>query len=88
MCPKIEHRSLTLGEVLDGDRMAVSKYDIGFKESFDRKSLCTKEMSEKELETLKEAVEDLYYFEFIFGESRGSGRVIGQYHSVVGCPQV
>lgn len=29
--PQIEHRSLTLGEVLDGDRMAVSLYDIGFK---------------------------------------------------------
>lgn len=27
---KIEHRSLTLGEVLDGDRMAVSLYNISF----------------------------------------------------------
>lgn len=28
---QIEHRSLTLGEVLDGDRMAVSLYEINFK---------------------------------------------------------
>ena len=28
---QIEHKSLTLGEVLDGDRMAVSLYDVNFK---------------------------------------------------------
>ncbi|XP_022257010.1 transmembrane 9 superfamily member 1-like, partial [Limulus polyphemus] len=28
---KIQHKSLTLGEVLDGDRMAFSNYDIKFK---------------------------------------------------------
>jgi hypothetical protein len=28
---QIEHKSLTLGEVLDGDRMAMSEYDIKFK---------------------------------------------------------
>lgn len=65
---QIEHRSLTLGEVLDGDRMAVSLYEIGFKESFNRRVLCTKTMSETELDFIKEAVEDLYYFEFIYGE--------------------
>ena len=28
---QVETRSLTLGEILDGDRMAVSMYDIKFK---------------------------------------------------------
>ncbi|KAJ8321887.1 hypothetical protein KUTeg_000358 [Tegillarca granosa] len=31
---KIEHKSLTLGEVLDGDRMALSLYDINFKRKY------------------------------------------------------
>lgn len=31
---KVEHRSLTLGEVLDGDRMAVAMYDVKFKRKF------------------------------------------------------
>ena len=31
VCLQVEHKSLTLGEVLDGDRMALSLYDIGFK---------------------------------------------------------
>lgn len=66
--PQIEHRSLTLGEVLDGDRMAVSLYHIGFKESFERRVLCTKSMSETDMDSIKEAIEDLYYFEFIYGE--------------------
>ena len=65
---QIEHRSLTLGEILDGDRMAVSLYEIKFKETFERRELCTKSMTDKDLDTLKEAIEDLYYFEFIYGE--------------------
>lgn len=65
---QIEHRSLTLGEVLDGDRMAVSLYEIRFKESFDRRVLCTKTMTETDLDSIKEAIEDLYYFEFIYGD--------------------
>ena len=28
---QIEHKSLTLGEVLDGDRMALSQYELKFK---------------------------------------------------------
>lgn len=59
---------MTLGEVLDGDRMAVSMYNISFKESFERKSLCTTELEEKDLERLKHAIEDLYYFEFVYGK--------------------
>lgn len=35
---KIVHRSLTLGEVLDGDRMAESMYSINFKVPVDKKS--------------------------------------------------
>lgn len=31
---QVEHRSLTLGEVLDGDRMAKAMYDIKFKRKF------------------------------------------------------
>lgn len=69
MCvPQIEHRSLTLGEVLDGDRMAVSMYNITFKETFTRKSLCTAQLKEGDVERLKHAIEDLYYFEFVYGE--------------------
>lgn len=65
---KVEHKSLSLGEVLDGDRMAVSMYQIDFKESFDRKEVCTVTLGETEVDQLEEAIEDLYYFEFVYDE--------------------
>ena len=55
--------------MLAGDRKAVSDYDIGFLESFDKKTLCTVELNQAEIDTLREAIEDLYYFEFVFGET-------------------
>ncbi|XP_071854416.1 transmembrane 9 superfamily member 1-like [Apostichopus japonicus] len=62
----VETKSLTLGEILDGDRMAESMYDIKFKESTkEDKHLCTFKLTSKELSHLKEAIEDLYYFEFV-----------------------
>lgn len=66
---QVEHRSLTLGEVLDGDRMAVSMYNISFKESFERKELCHTELEEDDIKKLQEAIEDLYYFEFVYGKN-------------------
>lgn len=40
-CPeKIRHKSLTLGEVLDGDRMAESLYVIRFRENVEKRVLC------------------------------------------------
>ena len=68
VCCQIEHRSLTLGEVLDGDRMAVAMYNVSFKETFDRKVLCTTSLNTQELKQLQEAIEDLYYFEFVYGK--------------------
>ncbi|KAK2147230.1 hypothetical protein LSH36_563g03039 [Paralvinella palmiformis] len=65
---KIEHKSLTLGEVLDGDRMAVSLYDIKFKEDVDNKLLCKAKLSDPDLTTLRDAIEDLYYFEFVLDD--------------------
>ena len=65
---QIEHRSLTLGEVLDGDRMAVSLYDITFKETFDQKVLCKLMLGEEDIAMLQSAIEDLYYFEFVYGK--------------------
>ncbi|XP_031570268.1 transmembrane 9 superfamily member 1-like [Actinia tenebrosa] len=65
---KVEHRSLTLGEVLKGDRMAVAMYDIHFKTDIENRVLCEVSMSKSGLETLRSAIEDLYYFEFNFDD--------------------
>ncbi|XP_048590054.1 transmembrane 9 superfamily member 1 isoform X2 [Nematostella vectensis] len=62
---KVEHRSLTLGEVLKGDRMAVAMYNIKFKENIESQLLCEVMLNKEELGELKSAIEDLYYFEFV-----------------------
>ena len=51
--------------------MAVSLYDITFKETFDQKVLCKLMLGEEDIAMLQSAIEDLYYFEFVYGKSRG-----------------
>ena len=54
--------------MLDGDRMAISLYDIKFKESFDQKELCKLVLKSEDISRLQVAIEDLYYFEFVYGK--------------------
>lgn len=65
---KVHHKSLSLGEVLDGDRMAESLYQIRFKENTEKKTLCQLTLSEKQVDQLREAIEELYYFEFVLDD--------------------
>ncbi|XP_076147189.1 transmembrane 9 superfamily member 1 [Alosa pseudoharengus] len=65
---QVRHKALSLGEVLDGDRMAESLYKIRFRENTDRQTLCQITLNEKEVEQLREAVEELYYFEFVLDD--------------------
>lgn len=65
---KVEHRSLTLGEVLKGDRMAVAMYDIKFKDSVKGASLCTQNLNEVDVQKLRHAIEELYFFEFLLDD--------------------
>nr|XP_033707153.1 transmembrane 9 superfamily member 1 isoform X3 [Tursiops truncatus] len=65
-CPeKIRHKSLSLGEVLDGDRMAESLYEIRFRENVEKRILCHMQLSSAQVEQLRQAIEELYYFEFV-----------------------
>uniref|UniRef100_A0AAQ5X437 Transmembrane 9 superfamily member n=1 Tax=Amphiprion ocellaris TaxID=80972 RepID=A0AAQ5X437_AMPOC len=65
---KVHHKSLSLGEVLDGDRMAESLYHIRFRENVEKKILCHLTLSEKQVDELREAIEELYYFEFVLDD--------------------
>ena len=44
--------------------------DFQFSEDFAYKKLCTVQLSGEDLKRMTEAVEDLYYFEFTFGNRR------------------
>ncbi|XP_053477406.1 transmembrane 9 superfamily member 1 [Ictalurus furcatus] len=65
---EVRHKALSLGEVLDGDRMAESLYNIHFRENNERQTLCQLTLSEKEVDQLREAIEELYYFEFVLDD--------------------
>ncbi|XP_051909962.1 transmembrane 9 superfamily member 1 [Hippocampus zosterae] len=65
---KVHHKSLSLGEVLDGDRMAESLYQISFRENVEKKTLCQLTLSENQVDQLREAIEELYYFEFVLDD--------------------
>ncbi|XP_035287439.1 transmembrane 9 superfamily member 1-like [Anguilla anguilla] len=65
---EVRHKALSLGEVLDGDRMAESLYDIRFRENTERRTLCQLTLTEAEVEQLREAIEELYYFEFVLDD--------------------
>ncbi|KAI1902155.1 hypothetical protein AGOR_G00041790 [Albula goreensis] len=65
---EVRHKALSLGEVLDGDRMAESLYDIRFRKNVDKQTLCQLTLSETEVEKLREAIEELYYFEFVLDD--------------------
>ena len=47
---EIQHRPLTLGEVLDGDRMAYSLYNIKFLQNEEMKPLCTNPLTMDDIE--------------------------------------
>ncbi|KAJ8406985.1 hypothetical protein AAFF_G00292610 [Aldrovandia affinis] len=65
---EVRHKALSLGEVLDGDRMAESLYDIRFRVNTERRTLCKLSLSETEVEQLREAIEELFYFEFVLDD--------------------
>lgn len=41
---------------------------VCFSENFERKEVCTVKLQQEDLQKLMEAIEDRYYFEFVFGE--------------------
>uniref|UniRef100_A0A8C5Q5G3 Transmembrane 9 superfamily member n=1 Tax=Leptobrachium leishanense TaxID=445787 RepID=A0A8C5Q5G3_9ANUR len=65
---QIVHKSLSLGEVLDGDRMAESVYKIEFRRNMEREPLCEQKLSVSQVEELRQAIEELYYFEFVLDD--------------------
>uniref|UniRef100_A0A2P2I5S5 Transmembrane 9 superfamily member n=1 Tax=Hirondellea gigas TaxID=1518452 RepID=A0A2P2I5S5_9CRUS len=61
----IEHKSLTLGEVLDGDRMARSLYKFNFGVDVKEQVLCSMVLSDEEVKQLSESIEENYYYELV-----------------------
>jgi len=67
--PKIlKHRVETLGEVLEGNRLTSSGYDVHFQEKMDTEVVCDISYSQEEVLAFKKAIDEYYYFQLILDE--------------------
>ncbi|KAG0565350.1 hypothetical protein M758_8G179500 [Ceratodon purpureus] len=62
------HKSEDLGEVLEGDRMVNTRYNVTFKVDKAVEDLCTVTLSPAEISKFKKAVEQDYYFQMFFDD--------------------
>lgn len=54
-----------LGEVLEGDRLVNTPYEIKFREDVETQTLCTKKLTGNDLENIRMAIAEDYYFQVI-----------------------
>lgn len=52
-----------LGEVLEGDRLVSTQYEIRFLKDVEDEELCTKTLNSEDLDKLRTAIMDDYYFQ-------------------------
>eukprot|EP00898_Chlorokybus_atmophyticus_P005779 jgi/Chlat1/6201/Chrsp44S05799 len=70
-CPPaagVQHKSEDLGEVLNGDRLASSLYDLSFRVDREMQPLCNQRLGKDELEKFRRAVRDDYYFQMYYDD--------------------
>jgi len=59
---------MTLGQVLRGDRLVNSLYDLHFKTDVERTVVCNQKPTEKDIQLLKAAIDANYMFELFVGD--------------------
>jgi len=71
-CPpakkEIQHRHVSLGEVLEGDAISNSAYDIRFGVNIQWQLLCKLHLQPSEIRQFKKAIDEFYFFEFLFDD--------------------
>ena len=58
-----EYKPEGLGEVLEGDRLVNTPYDIKFRVDKENELLCSRELTAKDLQKFRKAVKKDYYFQ-------------------------
>lgn len=60
----IVYKKISLGQQLTGSRQASSKFNLRFKENIEHKLLCDPTLSKRDIADFRDAIEELYFFEF------------------------
>jgi hypothetical protein len=64
----LEHKPETLGEVVDGNRLMNTPYDLSFKVDKQHEVLCSKQLTQKEINKLRNAIKKDYYFQMFYDD--------------------
>jgi len=70
-CPPadgLKHKAEDLGEVLIGDRLVGTPYEVSFRVDHENEKLCSKDLTEKDLVRFRKAVKDDYYFQMYYDD--------------------
>ncbi|KAK9806376.1 hypothetical protein WJX72_012132 [[Myrmecia] bisecta] len=62
----LEHKPETLGEVVDGNRLVNTPYDLSFMIERETTTLCHKELTKADISKFRKAVKEDYYFQMIY----------------------
>ncbi|EFJ24924.1 hypothetical protein SELMODRAFT_173941 [Selaginella moellendorffii] len=65
---EVKHKKEAMGELLEGDRLVSTVYEINFKEKKDVQKLCSATLDRKDKERFRKAVENDYYFQMFFDD--------------------
>ncbi|KAK9810322.1 hypothetical protein WJX72_008660 [[Myrmecia] bisecta] len=63
-----EYKTEGLGEVLEGDRLVNTPYDIKFRVDKENEILCSRELNAKDLKKFRKAVKKDYYFQMFYDD--------------------
>ncbi|XP_068661809.1 transmembrane 9 superfamily member 2-like [Aristolochia californica] len=65
---QIVEKKESLGEVLSGDRLSSSLYELNFRKDKNSESICKKKLSKQEVATFREAVKRDYYYQLYYDD--------------------
>eukprot|EP01025_Chloroclados_australasicus_P021661 TRINITY_DN2271_c0_g1_i1.p1 TRINITY_DN2271_c0_g1~~TRINITY_DN2271_c0_g1_i1.p1 ORF type:complete len:602 (-),score=61.60 TRINITY_DN2271_c0_g1_i1:553-2358(-) len=64
----IQYKALGLGEVVDANRLASTPYELNFRVDYDNKVLCNPSLNREEVEQLRRAVKEDWYFQMFYDD--------------------
>eukprot|EP00897_Mesotaenium_endlicherianum_P009077 jgi/Mesen1/8198/ME000442S07474 len=69
-CPPedIKHKPEDLGEVIEGDRLVTTMYDVSFRVDKENEKLCPKTLTVEDLRKFRKAVKEDYYFQMFYDD--------------------
>ncbi|KFM26763.1 Putative phagocytic receptor 1b [Auxenochlorella protothecoides] len=63
-----DNKLLTLGEVVDGNRMVATPYDLSFRVDKDKATLCSRHLGVEDIKAFRTALAKDYYFQFFYDD--------------------